>query len=118
MENTKLRLGILGLGEGRSTMSAALSSPKVDLVKICDRNLELCKQRAKEFDFHKYTTEFQDLLDDDSIEAIAIYTPDHLHAAHIKLALQHHKHVVCTKPLIDDLNQAVELLELQQNVGK
>lgn len=118
MENKKLRLGILGLGEGRSTMSAALSSPKVDLVKICDRNLELCKQRAKEFDFHQYTTDFQDLLDDDSIESIAIYTPDHLHAAHIKLALQHHKHVVCTKPLIDDLNQAVELLELQQKVGK
>lgn len=118
MENKKLRLGILGLGEGRSTMSAALSSPKVDLVKICDRNLELCKQRAKEFDFHQYTTEFQDLLDDDSIEAVAIYTPDHLHAAHIKLALEHYKHVVCTKPLIDDLNQAVELLELQQKVGK
>ena len=44
-----LRIGILGLGEGRSTMSAALASSKLELVKICDLRLELCQQRAKEF---------------------------------------------------------------------
>lgn len=118
MKNEKLRLGILGLGEGRSTMSAALSSDKIELVKICDRNLSLCKMRAKEFDFHLYTTEYQELLDDKNIEAIAIYTPDHLHAEHISLALNAHKHVVCTKPLIDDLQKAIDLIELQQEVSK
>ena len=46
-----LRIAILGLGEGRSTMSAALKSSKLELVKVCDRNEDLCKQRAKEFDF-------------------------------------------------------------------
>ena len=33
-----LKIGILGLGEGRSTMSAALESSKLQLVKVCDRN--------------------------------------------------------------------------------
>jgi predicted dehydrogenase len=47
-----LKIAILGLGEGRSTMSAALESSKLELVKVCDRNEEICKQRAKEFDFH------------------------------------------------------------------
>ena len=93
-----LRLGILGLGEGRSTMSAALESNKLELASICDRNEELCRQRAKEFDFPHYTTNYQQLLDDDSIDIIAIYTPDHLHAEHIKEALLHGKHVVCTIP--------------------
>jgi predicted dehydrogenase len=69
-----LRIGILGLGEGRSTMSAALASSKLELVKICDLRLELCQQRAKEFDFQSYTTNFQELLDDESIDIIAIYT--------------------------------------------
>lgn len=118
MEQKKLKLGILGLGEGRSTISAALSSPKVELVKMCDLNIEVCKNRAKEFDFHEYTTKYEDLLTDDSIEAIAIYTPDHLHANHIKMALKHDKHVVCTKPLIDDLKDATELIELQKKTGK
>lgn len=118
METKKLRLAILGLGEGRSTISAALSSPKVELVKLCDINEDVCKHRAKEFDFHHYTTNFEDLLKDESIEAIAIYTPDHLHATHIKMALENGKHVICTKPLIDDLKDAAELIKLQKKTGK
>ena len=113
-----LKIAILGLGEGRSTISAALSSPKLELVKICDKNEDLCKQRAKEFDFYHYTQEYEDLLNDDKIDIIAIYTPDHLHAEHVKQALLHGKHVVCTKPFIDDLSKAKELLALSRQTGK
>jgi predicted dehydrogenase len=111
-------IGILGVGEGRSTMSAALQSKKLRLKTICDHNEELCKQRCKEFDFANYTTNYEDLLNDAEIDIIAIYTPDHLHAEHIKQALLHGKHVVCTKPFIDDLSRAKELLEIQQQSGK
>jgi len=114
----KLNIGILGLGEGRSTMSAAIQSEKVNLKMICDQNLETCRQRADEFKMYEYTTEYEDMLKDAEIDIIAIYTPDHLHAEHIKLALQHGKHVVCTKPFIDDLSKAKELLELQKKAGK
>jgi len=113
-----LRLGILGLGEGRSTMSAALQSKKYELKTICDANEELCRQRGKEFDFHNYTTSYQQMLEDSDIDVIAIYTPDHLHADHVKQALLHDKHVVCTKPFIDDLSRAKELLELSNSSGK
>ena len=75
-----LTIGILGLGEGRSTMSAVLNSKKWKLKTICDLNVELCKKRAKEFDFHHYTTNYDDLLNDPEIDVVAIYTPDHLHA--------------------------------------
>jgi predicted dehydrogenase len=113
-----LRLGILGLGEGRSTISAALASSKYELRLICDVNEDLCRQREREFDFHHYTTSYQEMLDDKEVDVIAIYTPDHLHAEHIRQALLHGKHVVCTKPFIDDLSKATELLELQQRSGR
>lgn len=113
-----LKLGILGLGEGRSTMSAALASKKYELKKVCDRNLDLCKYRAKEFDFHEYTTDYNELLNDAEIDVIAIYTPDHLHFEHVKQALLAGKHVVCTKPFIDDLSKATELLQVAESTGK
>lgn len=113
-----LSIGILGLGEGRSTISAALASKKLELKMICDRNMDLCRQRADEFKMYDYTTEYNDMLQNDSIDIIAIYTPDQLHAEHVKQALLHNKHVVCTKPFIDDLSKAKELLELQQQAGK
>lgn len=113
-----LTLGILGLGEGRSTMSAALNSKKWTLKTICDLNIDLCKQRSKEFDFAHYTTDFKEMLNDPEIDVIGIYTPDHFHATHVKMALEHGKHVVCTKPLMDDLSKAKELIELSKKSGK
>jgi predicted dehydrogenase len=113
-----LTIGILGLGEGRSTMSAALNSSKVKLKTICDLNEDLCKHRSKEFQFFNYTTKYEDMLNDPEIDIIAIYTPDKWHAEHIKKALQANKHVICTKPLIDNLAQAQELIDLQKKTGK
>src|SRR6187200_2221772 len=113
-----LSIGILGLGEGRSTISAALRSSKMELRMICDRDLDLCRKRADEFKMYDYTSSYQDMLNDSAIDIIAIYTPDHLHAEHIKQALLHEKHVVCTKPFIDDLSKAKELLDLQMQSGK
>ncbi len=99
-------------------MSAALSSERWELKTICDRNEALCQQRCKEFDFQHYVLDYQQMLDDPGIDAVGIYTPDHLHASHIKMALQAGKHVVCTKPLIDNLDDAAELLELSVRSGK
>ncbi len=113
-----LNIGILGLGEGRSTISAALNSRKLNLKMICDTSLEVCRQRADEFKMYDYTTDYNEMLNDEEIDIVAIYTPDHLHAEHISMALQHGKHVICTKPFIDDLSRAKELLEIQQQTGK
>jgi len=111
-------IGILGLGEGRSTISAAMQSEKLRLKMICDKSVDLCRKRADEFKMYDYTTEYADMLKDAEIDIIAIYTPDYLHADHVKEALQHGKHVVCTKPFIDDLSKAKELIDLQKKAGK
>lgn len=113
-----LKLAILGLGEGRSTMSAALQSEKIALHKICDLNEDLCRKRAKEFDFHQWTTRYEDLLEDPEIDIIGIYTPDKYHALHIKMAMEAGKHVVCTKPLLNDLTMAAELIAVSERTGK
>lgn len=113
-----LKIGILGLGEGRSTMSAALQSDKCELTMVCDRSLDTCKKRAEEFNFHQYTTEYQDMLNNPEIDLIAIYTPDHLHAEHVKQALLAGKHVICTKPFIDDLKDANELVSLSESTDR
>ena len=63
---------------------AALKVQSFKLKTICDANEELCKQRCKEFDFKNYTTKYEDMLNDAEIDIIAIYTPDHLHAEHVK----------------------------------
>lgn len=110
-------LGILGLGEGRSVISAALSSPHWEIRNICDLNETLCQKRCKEFGLTTYTTRYEDLLNDPQIDVIGIYTPDQLHALHIRMALEAGKDVICTKPLMTSLDEANALLELQKKTG-
>lgn len=118
MSQKKLKLGVLGLGEGRSIISAALQSEWWELVQICDLNEDLCRQRAAEFGLTNYTTRMDDLLRDPSVDVIGIYTPDPLHASHIRQCLEAGKHVICTKPLIDRLDSAQDLLQVGRKSGK
>lgn len=112
------KLGVVGLGEGRSIMSAALSSKRWELAKVCDINPSMCELRAEEFGFADWTTEYDVLLSDPAIDVIAIYTPDQLHITHITQALQAGKHVICTKPMLTSLEGANELLETVRKSGK
>jgi predicted dehydrogenase len=114
MGTKKIQLGILGLGEGRSAVSAALNSELVELKLLCDVDEAQCKLRSKEFGFDAYTLSYSEMLGRKDIDTIAIYTPDQLHARHIAQALEAGKHVICTKPLLNDLSEAADLLTLGQ----
>jgi predicted dehydrogenase len=114
----KIGLGVLGLGEGRSIISAGVASPLWDVVCLCDVNEPLCRQRCAEFGLTKFTTSYDELLRNKDVDVIGIYTPDHLHAEHVIKALQAGKHVICTKPFLDNLTRAREVLKAQRRSGK
>jgi len=114
----KINLGILGLGEGRSAISAALNSDFINLKMLCDIDENQCKIRSKEFDFHNYTLSYEEMLSNKDIDTIAIYTPDKLHSQHILQALEADKHVICTKPLLNDLSDALNLLEKSKKYNR
>jgi len=117
-DSRKYRLGVVGLGEGRSIISAALQSEMWELVNICDLNEELCHERMNEFGLTRYTADYEELLGDDGIDVIAIYTPDQLHGLHIRQALEAGKHVICTKPLLLSLDEAKDLLECRRKYNR
>src|SRR2546425_13335414 len=99
----KLGLGVLGLGEGRSIISAGVQSAAWQVVAICDLNEQLGRERCAEFQLPAmcFTKNFDDLLANPAVEVVGIYTPDHLHAEHVIRALRAGKHVVFTKPFIN-----------------
>ncbi len=114
----RLGLGVLGLGEGRSIISAGLHSDCWRVVQVCDVNEELCRARCAEFGLDRYTTSLDELLADPAVDVVGIYTPDHLHAEHAIRALQAGKHVICTKPFLDGLGRAREVLAAQRASGR
>ncbi len=118
-KNKALKIGVLGLGEGRSVISAVQQSPYWEAGGICDLNEQLIEERKKEFGLTCPSyTDYNEMLKDESLDVIGIYTPDQLHARHIIQALEAGKHVVCTKPLMVDLSMAQALLRAQEKAGK
>jgi predicted dehydrogenase len=114
----QLGLGVLGLGEGRSIISAGVQSDLWQVACLCDRNEALCQEQCAEYGLHVYTTDYAEMLANPAVDVVGIYTPDHLHAEHILRALAAGKHVICTKPFIDDLAHAAEMIAAQQTSGK
>ena len=114
----KLGLGVLGLGEGRSIISGALNSELWQVVQLCDLNEKLGRERCHEFSLSNFTTSMDELLANPAVEVVGIYTPDHLHAEHVIRVLRAGKHVICTKPFLNDLSRAQEVLAAQRQSGK
>jgi len=115
----KLGLGVLGLGEGRSIISAGVQSDLWDVVALCDLNESLGHERCAEFGLSPsiFTSSLETLLANPAVDVVGIYTPDHLHAEHVIRALRAGKHVICTKPFLSDLTRAGEVLEAARKTG-
>jgi predicted dehydrogenase len=116
----KLGLGVLGLGEGRSIISAGVHSELWDVVALCDLNETLGRERCAEFQLppEKFTRSLDALLANRAVDVVGIYTPDHLHADHVIAALRAGKHVVCTKPFLHDLSRAADVRAAAAASGK
>jgi predicted dehydrogenase len=116
----KLGLGVLGLGEGRSIISGGVHSDLWDVVALCDLNQELGRERCVEFGLPEkiLTNSIDALLANAAVDAVGIYTPDHLHADHVIRCLQAGKHVICTKPFLDNLGRAQEVLDAAKKSGR
>jgi predicted dehydrogenase len=120
MNEKKLGLAVLGLGEGRSIISAGVSSRSWQVVALCDLNETLGRERCAEFHLPvaNFTKSYDEVLANPAVDVVGIYTPDHLHAEHVIRALRAGKHVICTKPFLDQLGRARELLDAAQQSGR
>ncbi|MCP4457919.1 MAG: Gfo/Idh/MocA family oxidoreductase, partial [Cytophagales bacterium] len=84
---------------------------------ICDADKDLVNKYGPQFSGVKFTDSFDNLLSDQSIEALVIATPAQYHYQMAKEALLHKKHVFVEKPLALQLEQGEELIGLANEQG-
>jgi predicted dehydrogenase len=105
--NSRIRLGIIGNGDrGQQILREALVFPNVECVAAADvytRRLDELKAIAPNA---KAYSDYRALLDDRSIDAVLIATPQHLHSEQFIAALDAGKHVYQEKTMAFTLEQA------------
>jgi predicted dehydrogenase len=107
----RLRLGLIGPGGmGTNHLKLLAKTPDVELAWVCDvdaRRLELAAKSTQELSgaAPKATRDMREVLDDKSVDAVFIATPDHWHAPATLLALDAGKHVYVEKPCSHTLHE-------------
>lgn len=97
----KVRLGVLGAGNyARHTFLPALKNTRdLELVGIASASGRPAADLARRFRFRYASSDAEQMINDKSINTVAILTRHHLHASQTTAALKADKHVYCEKPL-------------------
>jgi predicted dehydrogenase len=100
---------------GRVHLEALRRVEFVDVVAIAGRELASAKRLGAGFGVETVVDDYRKLLEDATIDAIHICTPNVTHYQMAKDALLADKHVLCEKPLSISAEEAHELVTLAQH---
>ncbi len=120
MSNTMkpIKTAIFGTGFiGRVHLDALRRLEGVEIAAIADPNIEVARHLGENFNIPAITADYREILRDSSINAVHICTPNALHFAMAKDALEAGKHVACEKPLATSVEEARQLVELAARKG-
>src|SRR6188472_1082744 len=96
----RVAIGLAGVGYWGSNVARNLARiPACELLWCCDTDVA-CRERASSlFPDARFSQDFEELLADESLDAVAIATPVPTHAAMAERAIEAGKHCFVEKPL-------------------
>ena len=92
MKNGKLRIALVGLSFGAEFAPIYLKHPDVDSLVLVDSNRELLDKIGDKFLVDERMTDFEEMLNDKTIDAVHLVTPPATHAPLSVRALNAGKH--------------------------
>jgi len=107
------RWGILGPGRIAHSFSQDLRLvPDAELTAVGSRSHARAEAFAQEHGFAAAYGSYEELLADESVDAVYVASPHALHVEHVTAALEAGKHVLCEKPVTLRAADAEELFAL------
>jgi predicted dehydrogenase len=116
--NDRLRIGVIGVGDrGTQIAREAITCPDVELAAFADVYTRRLADANKLAPGAKTYVDYRQMLDDSSLDAVLIATPQHLHAECFIAAMAAGKHVYLEKAMAFTLDQAKVMRAAYQRAG-
>ena len=110
-----IKIAVAGYGYwGPNLVRNIQESGKASVVTCCDMNTDRLKQVSSKYPSIRTTTNYDDVLNDPSVNAVVIATPVATHYEFARKAMEHGKHVLLEKPATSSTAEAEKLVELAE----
>ena len=110
----KVKMAIVGAGIwGENHAKIYNAHPFAETVALCDMNLERAKEVAAKLNIPQVYTDYNEMFEKSGCDAVAVVTPDFLHADVAVAAAEHKKHILIEKPLAttaEDVHRMVKAI--------
>ena len=111
------RIGIVGSGGIANNHVIGYRLAGADVVAVCDIDPTMLARRQKEWEIPAGYADYHELINDPSVEAVSVCTPNSSHHPITIAAAKAGKHVLCEKPVSMDLHQAEEMIDACATAG-
>jgi protoporphyrinogen oxidase/predicted dehydrogenase len=114
----RVRVAVVGLGYwGPNLVRNLADSETFEVAYLCDLRPHVMEPLSRRYPAARCTTRFEEVLRDNTVDAVAIATPVSTHYPLAMSALEAGKHVFVEKPLAASSDQVNELIERAQQTG-
>jgi len=120
----RLSVGVIGVrSQGKVLATELAGFPDVTVARVCDVDESLLPSAAREIEARQgsspqFETDFRRLLDDPTLDAVVIATPDHWHALMTIMACQAGKDVYVEKPVSHSLSEGPAMIAAAKQSGR
>src|ERR1043166_3538065 len=117
--SNKVRWGVLGTAKIALTkvIPAMQRSHACEIVAIASRDFAKAEETAERLRIPKAYGSYEELLADDSLEAIYNPLPNNLHVSWTIKSAEAGKHVLCEKPIAMNAAEAATLIDVRDRTG-
>jgi predicted dehydrogenase len=106
----RYRIGVIGLGMGKSHIEGFQSHPAAEVVAIADSDKERLAAVAEKYAIPATYTDARKMLAGEKLDIVSVVTPNKFHRELTIAALEAGCHVLCEKPMAMNAAEAEDML--------
>ncbi len=116
--NDRVRIAVAGLNNrGKDHIGGWGNQKNVEIVSLIDPDQDVLEQGLRQVEGAQGFADVRQALDDKTLDAISIATPNHWHSLMTIWAAQAGKHVYAEKPMSHDCDEGRVVVEAQKKYG-
>ena len=114
----KIKIGIVGAGVwGETHASIYHEHPSAQLVAICDTSIEKAQKIASKYNISQVYSDYHEMAEKCDCDAVAVVTPDFLHADISVAFAERKKHLLIEKPIATNKKDIYTIMDAVNKNG-